>query len=174
MKHLLCLLLCCSFLGQSCEDETTIDYPISNDQLFSFVIDGQPQELLAFGEQSYNSLRITSTSNRLWLRGGNADESLIFELFADNVPMENLEKGALFMSDDFVPATIKVSGRAMEGGIYCPHPVPTGTVTYSGLIRWDSYGEDGIMKGQFKTDDADTNVVTITDGRFELIVRKDV
>lgn len=173
MKYLLCLLFCCTFLGQSCEDTTTIVYPVSNDQLFTFVIDGQPQELLVTGQQSHNTLRVAINS-QLRLRSSNSDESLIFDIQADNIPMENLDKGAIFMSDGFIPATITVSGRAMEGGVYCPHPVSTESVIYAGLIRWDSYGEDGIMKGQFKTADDDTNVVTITDGRFELIVRKDV
>lgn len=158
----------------SCSQRATYEVPMIADQFISFTIDGQPITLRSVDVQAYepNNLFFRNDNNSLSLSRNSADLTTRFTIYAENVPLTQKRDGPSVDRQAYVPATITVISAEMMGTVYCPHTVEgTGeAISYRGLIRVESIDDDGRIRGSFKTDPAATdNVVTITDGTFDLL-----
>ncbi len=176
MKNLFVLamfsLTCLVF--SSCTQEATFTVPSIADQFISFNIDGQAITLNSVSAQAYepNQLQFSNGRSYLSLSRNSSDLSTTFTITAVDLPLEMKSEGVVILREVFVPAVIEVSSLEMSGSIYCPHPINgTPSVAYDALIKLERVAGENRFQGSFMTDPAATdNIVTITEGKFDLVV----
>ena len=176
MIHRTLLLFSLVLALTTCKREATFELPEISDQFISLTIDGQEQVLRSITEFAIDAtsfyLEEGSGVNNLSLRRNSKDNAFRFELTAQNLPIRQKETGFAYVGDVFTPAIISIIGSEMSGSIYCPHETDGIAVEYEALVRFDDWEENGRMRGTFKTDPSAENPVEITNGRFELDVRR--
>lgn len=171
------LLLLFVFALSACESTDTIILPEIADQYISFKIDGQEQRLSSIGEdgrdRSFFIFAGNSDANSMALYRYSSDGRTALRLIADNLPVVEKPSGRVFDGDGFAPATMVVTSTSMSGSFYCPHEEVGDAVVYDILLRFDSWSEDGRMRGSFKANPDADNIVSITDGRFDLDINQE-
>lgn len=176
MIHRTLLLLSLVLAMTTCKREATYELPEIPDQFIALTIDGQEQVLRSITEFGLDGTSFFidegSGENNLSLFRNSKDNAFRFELTAPNLPIRQKETGFDYEGDAFTPATINVIGSEMSGSIYCPHDTDGIAVQYEALVRFDDWDGNGRMRGTFKTAPSAENLVEITNGRFELDVRR--
>jgi len=176
MIHRTLLLLSLVLAMTTCKREATFELPEIADQFISLTIDGQEQTLRSITQTGFDATSFFidegSGENNLSLYRNSKNNAFRFELNAQNLPIREKETGFVYEGEEFTPATINIVGSEMSGSIYCPHEIDGTGVEYQALVRFDDWDESGRMRGVFKTDQTTDNPVEVTNGRFELIVRR--
>jgi hypothetical protein len=160
----------------TCKREATYELPEISDQFIALTLDGQEQILRSITNYAFDATSFyideAAGSNSLSLFRNSRDNAFRLELTAQDLPIRGKESGFVYDGEEFTPAIIGVIGSEMSGSIYCPHEIDGIVIEYQLLIRFDDWDESGRMRGAFKTDPSAENQVEITNGRFELDVRR--